>query len=480
MSFKNFVNTKLFKNSSFGIVSSIIQNVFVSIFFVVIARKYSKDEFANYIVANTIYSFLMGFSALGLGHWFIREMINKNFKDDFLNKFFKMQFIIGILFYIVSIIMTFLIYNNPLIRSLSILMSINIIFDNLIYVIKNLNIAEQNQKKTFVLTIIESFLKCLLACCLFFYLIPIFYLALILLFLRFLTLNLFIKYGSSNKLNLFAIFRIKISYQEIFKIISSNWSFVIMGTLSIVYWRMGNLIVSKYLTNNDIANYEVSFKLLSLAFILPTIVSTSIYPMLLKALNESFDEMKKLYSKIFIPYSSYGILAYSFVCSFSDIFIPFLFGNKFGDTSVYCREMFLIILIFPTFLLQAELLISMKLEKLDMICNIVSIVINLLLILIGLNFFKSLSVINYSIFLSIFIFHFVQDVILIRKKVANYLHVFMFYISIFTIIAVYKWGVILIDKHYLFVIILLIFIFYFIFYFKKKNTIPLDGNMINK
>ena len=468
---KAILKTKLFKNSSFGIISSVTQNLFISIFFVVIARAYSKDDFANYIIVNTIYSFLVGFSSLGLGHWFIRELLNRNFEEDFLYKFFKMQFIIGCLFYFVSILMTILLYKDPMIRSFSVLMSINIIFDNLIYVIKNLNIAEQNQKKTFILTLVESVIKCILAVFLFFYLIPVYYLISILLLVRFITLNLFIKYGSSDKLNLNQIIYYKIKFLEIRNIISANWSFVIMGTLSVIYWRLGNIIVSKVLTKNDIANYEVSFKLLSIAFVLPTILSTSIYPMLIKAFSNGFDALKSLFSTIYLPYSAYGILAYSFVCSYSDIFIPLLFGDKFGNTALYCREMFMIILIFPTFLLQAELMITMKLEKLDMVCNVISIAANLILILTGLHFYKSLSVVNYSIFISIFVFHVVQDVILIRKKIVSISHVLLFYFTVISIIFIYNFNQLFIDKKLIFIFIFIIISVFFYFKNPMKNIV---------
>lgn len=466
---KAILKTKLFKNSSFGIISSVTQNLFISIFFVIIARCYSKDDFANYIIVNTIYSFLVGFSSLGLGHWFIRELLNRNFDEEFLFKFFKMQFIIGCLFYFVSIIMTILLYKDPMIRNFSVLMSINIIFDNLIYVIKNLNIAEQNQKKTFILTLVESVIKCILAVCLFFYLIPVYYLILILLLIRFFTLNLFIKYGSSDKLNLRQVIMYNVKFVEIRNIITANWSFVIMGTLSVIYWRLGNIIVSKVLTKNDIANYEISFKLLSIAFVLPTILSTTIYPMLIKAFNNGIDALKSLFSTIYLPYSAYGILAYSFVCSYADFFIPLLFGNKFGNTAVYCREMFMIILIFPTFLLQAELLITMKLEKLDMVCNVISIAVNLILILTGLHFYKSLSVINFSIFISIFIFHVVQDVILIRKKIVSISHVLLFYFTVISIILLYNFNQLIINKRLIFIFIFIIMSVFFYIKNPMKN-----------
>ena len=57
------LNSKLFQNSAWGVIANILQNVLLSVFFIVIAREYSKSDFANYVIANTVYSFVVGFSA---------------------------------------------------------------------------------------------------------------------------------------------------------------------------------------------------------------------------------------------------------------------------------------------------------------------------------------------------------------------------------------------------------------------------------
>jgi O-antigen/teichoic acid export membrane protein len=75
------ISGSIFKNSAWGIFSNIFQNKLFSVFFIVVARKYSTDDFANYILANTLYSFVVAFSSLGLGQWFIRELITTNSKQ---------------------------------------------------------------------------------------------------------------------------------------------------------------------------------------------------------------------------------------------------------------------------------------------------------------------------------------------------------------------------------------------------------------
>lgn len=468
------LNSKLFQNSAWGVIANILQNVLLSVFFIVIAREYSKSDFANYVIANTVYSFVVGFSALGLGHWFIRELINTENKKELVDKFFKIQLYAGVVFYVINIILSYSLYESDLVRSLSVIIGINIIFDNIIYVIKYINVAQLEQKKSFVILTIEALLKFLIACLLFFKQIDIVYLSFFLILLRLITLNLFIRFGSSNEISLKKILQVKVPFSEVKKIVGANWSFIIIGSISVIYWRIGNILVSKVLELSDVATYEISYKLLSIGYILPVIVSSTIYPMLLNAYKEGMDKMQNLYKKAFIPFSLYGLLSYTFIYSFADLVIPLLFTDKYEGVSFYCKEMFLVMLTFPTVFLQANVLITLKLEKLDMICNAASLVLNVLLCAIGFYFYKSLSVVNYAIFFSFLAFHIIQDVVLIRKKVVHLSHVLGFYIISAVIVLLYLLLAEYIQKEYLF------FIFWggagimvaLLFWYKKKSNKP--------
>jgi len=107
LNLKSTFKNKLFTNSVWGVVSNIVQNILFSVFFVIIARIYSKEDFGHYVIANTLYSFMLGFSSLGLGHWFIREIVNNDNKTTLTNKFFKVQLIIGIIFYFINLIVSY-------------------------------------------------------------------------------------------------------------------------------------------------------------------------------------------------------------------------------------------------------------------------------------------------------------------------------------------------------------------------------------
>ena len=444
--------TTLFKNSLWGVISNVLQNVLFSVFFIVLARQYAKDDFANYVIANTVYGFILGFSSLGLGHWFIRELVNTENKKELTDKFFKIQLYSGFLFYLVNIIMAFSLYESSLVRNLSVLIGINIIFDNIINVIKYINIAKLEQRKSFMVLTIEAFLKFLLACVLFIYPIHILYLSFFLIVLRLITLNLFLRIGSSQDVSLQRILSVRIPFREVMKLVAANWSFIIIGSISVIYWRIGSIQVSKVLTLSDVANYEISFKLFSIAYLLPVIVASTVYPMLLNAHKQGLAEMKKVYHRAFLGFMIYGLCSYMFVYSFADDLVPWLFGDKYAGTPQYCKEMFLSILIFPTLFLQANVLITMKLEKLDMLCNIVSLVLNVTLCAVGFYYMKSLSVVNYAIFLSFLAFHFIQDVVLIRKKVSGLPEVLGYYGISAILLFGYQYLCTIIQKEYLFFI----------------------------
>jgi O-antigen/teichoic acid export membrane protein len=420
--------SRLFKSSFWGIAANGMQSVLLSLFFVIMARKYSEPQFATFLIATTIYQFLAAFSTLGLGQWFTREVVHTIDKNELVNKFLKMQIYSGVLFYAVNIVIAYTLYSDAAIQNLTLILGINIVFDNMIYAIRSLNVAEFKQQKTFVILLADSVLKFLAACILLIYPLPVLTLSVILILIRFITLNVFLSFGSSNSINLRKLLAYKISFAEVKKIVAPNWAFIIIGSVSMVYWRIGNLIISKLLTLNDVANYEVSYRIFSLALILPLIVSTTVFPSLVE-LHKSGNQQKfnTYFHKVFLMYLLYSLLTYTFFYSFSDYIIPFAFGEKYLENAYYTKQMFLTVLIFPTALLQANVLVAIHQEKSDMWLNIISLVANVAFCFIGLYFYKSLTVINFSIFASFLIFHICQDVLLIKNKIASINKVIKFY-----------------------------------------------------
>ncbi|PWT73101.1 MAG: hypothetical protein C5B59_14275 [Bacteroidetes bacterium] len=421
-------NSGLMRNSFWGLAASASQSLLMNLLFVILARKYTTSDFSYFLIANSVYLFLATISNLGLGQWFMREIVTANDGDVIIGKFLKLQLYCGFGFYLANVLLSFALYSNHEIRLLTALVGINIVFDNIIYVIKCLNIAKSAQNITFKIIVVDSALKFLMVLLLLFFPFSIIALSAGLIGIRFLTVNLFLKYGSRKTLDLRVLLSNKISLSEVRQIVLGNWPFLVIGSVSVVYWRIGNIIISKMLSLFDIAVYEISFRIFSIFQMLPIIVSASLFPHLVALYNRG-DKVKfnACYRRYFYLFCLYGLFVYTFMYSFSEPVIPIIFGQKYIAAPEYTRQMFLTMLLFPTGILQATVLISMKLEKADMIINIISLIVVVVAILVGLAFFRLLIVVNISIFISFLLFHICQDYILIKRGVLTFKGVISFY-----------------------------------------------------
>jgi O-antigen/teichoic acid export membrane protein len=425
----NLFKSRLIKNSFWGIAANGLQSILVSLFFVIVARKYTTGEFAFFLIANTIYQFLAAFSTLGLGQWFTRELVDIADKQQLVSRFVKIQLYSGCFFYVCNVAVAFLLYQDTVLQYLIVLLGVNIIFDNIIYAIKSLNIAEFNQNKTFIILIIDSVLKFAIGCLLFFFPFSIMTLSILLIGVRFITLNFFLAFGSSKTISLRSLWNYPLAWSEVKKIVFANWPFIIIGSVSIAYWRISNIIISKTLPLADVANFEISFRVFALAQVLPLIVSMSVFPALVQQFKtRSVQDFRNYYSKVFNYYLLFGLFAYTFIYSFADTLIPWAFGSAYNGTGAFTKEMFLTILIFPTALLQANVLVAMNKERADMWFNVISLVLNVVFCFVGFMFVKSLTTVNLAIFFSFLVFHICQDVLLLRKGMVTIWHVLKFYL----------------------------------------------------
>jgi O-antigen/teichoic acid export membrane protein len=427
-----FENLNLYKNIGWGVLSNILQNILYSVFFIIVARQYSAYDFSNYIISNNLYGFILSFSSLGLGQWFMREIQNVEDKDIFRYKFLKTQLIIGITFYAINLILCKMIYNNNIILKLSFILGINIIIDNIINVFKFINIDGGSQHKTFVFLTLEATVKFLLAILMVVYDLDILMLVTLIVTIKIISLITFFKYGLSCKLNFSEFIKSDFKFHEINTLIRKNISFAIIGGMSVMFWGLGNIIVSKFLSIYDVANYDIIFKIFVMVQIIPVIFSATVFPQLVKAAIINIEEVKKLIKRYYYIYFLYGVTSSIFVYSYADNFIPLLFGSKYIMAAPYCKEMFLTMIVFPVVLLQANLLIAIKKEKIDMWMNTVILIINLFVSILGVMYYNNLSVINYSIFLSFFTFLLMQDIYLIKIKMQELNHIVKRYVILIT------------------------------------------------
>jgi O-antigen/teichoic acid export membrane protein len=252
----------------------------------------------------------------------------------------------------------------------------------------------------------------------------------------------------------------------------------VIGSISIIYWKIGNVIISKMLTLTSVANYELAFRIFSVLQILPIVASATIYPQFIKHYTErNIFALKQLFNNIFLLYTGFALLSYVFIYTFSGLIIPLAFGNGYPGAVECLQQMFLAFLLLPTVLLQANLIVAIGAEKTDMWCNVTSLVVNVICCFAGLYFKKDLSVINYSVFVSFIVFHLLQDILLIRRKLMTPAHCLAFYGVLIATIWSCKYFTAYMNSYVFFVLFtLLVGVSALFIFFLKKRKFSINTN----
>ena len=136
-------NVAVYWNSTVAIVSNVLQNFLLSVFFVILARSYGPTLFAQYVVANSLYQLIAVIAPFGLLSYFVREYSQRpDDRHDLLKDFFQIEFLLSLFgFATVVAIVLGLRYETEIVI-LAAILGINLFFDNFIYYIKSINVAE--------------------------------------------------------------------------------------------------------------------------------------------------------------------------------------------------------------------------------------------------------------------------------------------------------------------------------------------------
>jgi O-antigen/teichoic acid export membrane protein len=430
-SLKLITLNKVFQNSLWGVISSLFQNIVFSIFFIILARKLDTSVLSSYIISNTFYGLMLSFSSLGMGQWFVRKMVNDSKNSKYIHLFLSVQLCSGIIFYFIQNFIVVNLYEEKNIHQISYILGFNIIFDNILYVTKTINVINNDQRKTFIITSSEALMKLIFAYFIWLYGTSVLFIVFTLVLLRFISVVLFLQYGLPQDVIIrFRSIIYSFSFSELVQTVHSNKYFILIGSISVLFWSFGNIIVSKLIGLTYVPHFEISYKLFTMAELIPLVFSASIFPVLTQKYKSDYNGLVIYFRKVFWIYAAYGFLSFMFILFFADLFIPKLFGVGYIDTSKYSVQLFFTMLLFPTSLLQANLLIAMGYERRDMWYNLFMLISHIIISLALLSFFKDLTYLNLSIFLSFLLFHLSQDFFLLKKRILTKYDISFFYIII--------------------------------------------------
>lgn len=424
-------NSSIINNSIWGILSNITQSVILTLYFILIARYACVQEFSTFIIANSLYQLFSGIAPIGLMHYVVRE-INSNKKDfSTIKNFFIVEVLLGFLFLSLFLTISTILYSNTILFY-CVLLSLNIVVDNIIYYYKSINIGISKQFNNAKVTLFESILKLLSTILLITLKCDLSAIILSNIIIRIASL-IYIDRITEENFKVKNIFKTKTSFniKHFTTTIKKGSYFILISSLSIVFWKINTLILSKISSLNEVSLFEVSLKLFSIIQIIPVIYLVSIYPKLSKEYLTSKKRFEMIYRNSFILLLIYSIICISLFNSFGEWGIKSLFGEKYTSSFNTAKIMVLTIAPMSLVLLQAYVLLSTRNEKLDMLLNLLNLTSTILISIFIIPYYGSIGA-SISLFISFSIFYILQEIIIINKKII--LNYKLFLLSIITLL----------------------------------------------
>jgi O-antigen/teichoic acid export membrane protein len=406
-------------NNISGLTANILQNIFLSVFFVMLARAIGPEDFSAYVLGNSLYQVVGALSTFGLSNYFIREYAGGNADNSRLTiQFLCVEMILSVVAYVVLGVLSFSLYaGHVAIIWISLILGVNILFDNVIYCVKAIHIAERTQYRFIRVVLLEAFLKLVLV--VFFYLLPFDFWLFLWVLTVYRCLTLVIAWRSVPPHRRMAVpsirsLRASINFAAIKRILHAGKVFVIIGAVNIIFWRANVLILSKMAEQKTAAFYEVAFKFFAIAQIIPVIVLGTVYPLLSQYYVSDRNKFLEIAEKSFKQMLLFSTLVTLLAYFLAPLLIPYFLGDAYAETARMTQHMFFTLIPFSLSLVQAYVLVASKNEKTDMWLNLLNLMTNCVLAVVLIRYTGPTGSIT-AVTVSFSLFFLLQQYFLYRK-----------------------------------------------------------------
>lgn len=328
-------------------------------------RFLGVNNYGIYSFAIAIGNILVVFLNMGARNYVTREIIhNPNSLEKFLGSIFLIRF------FFISLLEVFLYFYLKLNKSdnatsIITFIVVNTIFLNSFMLIYYALYRAHEIYKVEILT--ESIINILTVIGYYFILKNGYGLFGIVLFLFLMTItqNIVIGYKSFRitKLSIQTLIQ-NARFQSAIKIFNETLPFLLTSVFSIIYFRIGTIMLKIYYSNHEVGLYSGAYKLLEMSSYLPDTIVYILFPILIKQAMASKQNLIFYYHKVFkffllfvLPFSL-GLYFYS-----SQI-INIIWGSKFYQAADSLKILSIaIVFLFLNYIL-SNLVVALKKEKL--------------------------------------------------------------------------------------------------------------------
>jgi O-antigen/teichoic acid export membrane protein len=362
-------------NISWLLLQNAVKLVFGLTVSLYLAKYLGPEDFGVYSFGISLLSLFLLFTDLGVNPILIRELVDNKINSMVLmGSSFKLKIYGGILGFILMTLLGFyygfdsktgivILLMSPilLIRSLNVLDSyFQSLKENKFPVIANITSIVVGSILIFLFVNlkfnVQSFAIIYTFEC------AVLFSALIILYLK---KNLTLKWKSENSVSI--------------NILRESWPIIIISVASIINARIDQVYIGSMLSSSVLGNFSAAAKVAEFWLVLPVIIHTVLYPILIDLRSINFNKYKRLIYLIISASFLFGVLFSGLITSFSKEIILILFGNKYNIAGEYLAlYIWSTLPIFSLYIVGSVIYLENLIKK-NLIVSSVSILANLIL-----------------------------------------------------------------------------------------------------
>ena len=162
-------------------------------------------------------------------------------------------------------------------------------------------------------------------------------------------------------------------------ILKESWPLIIAGVASIINYKIDHIYIGSMLSSSVLGNYSAAAKVSEFWWVIPTILNTVFYPILINLRSLNYNKYKRFLAVVIISCFCFGIIFSFLVTHFSENIILLLFGNKYNLAGEYLSLYIWSTLPYFTLFILSNVIYLENLIRKNLVISAASILGNLIL-----------------------------------------------------------------------------------------------------
>jgi len=380
-----------------------------------LAKYLGPEDFGVYSFGISVLSIVLLFTNLGIDPILIRELVNKKINSLILmGSSFALTLSGGVLGFLIMGLLGFYYGFSSKIGIVIVLMSPILLLKSLNIINSYFQSSKENKYPALsnIISIIIGSSLILISIKLNF---ELEYFALIYSFECILLIASLIYFYTSNNV----LRKWEVSKKTSLNILKESWPLIIAGAASIINTRIDHVYIGSMLSSSVLGNYSAAAKVSEFWLILPTVLSTVFYPILIDLRAANFNKYKRFLFFLIISCFTFGIMFSTIITYFSQDIILVLFGEKYDLAGEYLTLYIWSTLPYFTLFILSSVIYIENLIKKNLIISGVSIFGNIILNYFFIQFYGATGAIYATLIVvlisySILVYHIFKYTKLLR------------------------------------------------------------------